>query len=232
MAAPEGYVERMSFNERVQHGVMFVTFTLLAITGFLVFLPEKYVDFLGDQREPFFEWRGHIHRVSGVLMVAISIYHAGYLAFSERGRWHFRELLPKMKDVTDFLQMMRHFLQKEQPPPQFGWYSYIEKAEYWALVWGTAVMAATGFMLWFESLFPKIVLDVAVIVHQYEAILAVLAIFVWHFYHVHWKPEVFPMSPIWLTGQMSIEELRHHHPLAYQQMIASENAECGIRNAE
>ncbi len=80
-------------------------------------------------------------------------------------------------------------------------------------------MTLTGFLLWFESMVPKLWLDIATVVHRYEAILAVLAIIVWHFYHVHWKPGVFPMSSVWLTGRISEEELRDHHPLAYETVM-------------
>ena len=219
MSTPEQYIERMNLNERLQHGVMFVTFTLLAITGFLVFVPERYVLFMGGSAERFFQWRGNIHRISGVLMVLVSIYHFYYSLFTARGRWLFREMFPRKQDLADLRQMIRHYLNPAEPVPQFGWYSYVEKAEYWALVWGTVVMTITGFLLWFESLSPKLLLDIATIIHRYEAILAVLAIIVWHFYHVHWRPEVFPMNPVWLTGRISIEDLRRHHPLAYQSMM-------------
>jgi len=219
MSIPEEYVERMNLNERLQHGGMFVTFTLLAITGFLVFLPEKYVVFIGGSAEGFFQWRGNIHRISGVLMIVVSIYHIGYLLFTGRGRWLFSELLPRKQDLADLRQMLRHYLNPNESPPQFGWYSYVEKVEYWALVWGVAVMTLTGFLLWFESLFSKLLLDIATLIHRYEAILAVLSIVVWHFYHVHWRPEVFPMSPVWLKGRIPIEELRRRHPLAYQTVM-------------
>ncbi|MCZ6680206.1 MAG: hypothetical protein O7E52_23490 [Candidatus Poribacteria bacterium] len=129
------------------------------------------------------------------------------------------EFLPQKQNAADLRQMIRHYLNPETPAPQFGWYSDVEKVEYWALVWGVAIMTITGFLLWFESLFPRLLLDVATVIHRYEAILAVLAIIVWHFYHVHWRPEVFRMNPVWLRGRISVEELRRHHPLAYQTLM-------------
>jgi len=38
----------------------------------------------------------------------------------------------------------------------------------------------------------------------------------WHFYNEHLKPEVFPMSWLWVTGKMSTEEMKHKHPLEYE----------------
>jgi len=212
-------IERMNGQERLQHMLMFLSFTVLAITGFLVFLPEQYVSYLGTSSETFFQWRGYVHRIAGLVMIAVSVIHVGYLLLTPRGRWQFRELLPRKKDWDDLQQMIRYFRDPHQSPPQFGWYNYVEKAEYWSLVWGVIMMGATGFALWAEWAFPKLVLDIATVVHRYEAILAVASIFIWHFYHVHWKPEVFPMNPVWLTGTITEEQLRHHHPLAYESVM-------------
>ena len=77
--------------------------------------------------------------------------------------------------------------------------------EYLAEVWGTVLMAVTGFLLWFETLtlrwLPSWTLDLATVVHFYEAVLATLAILVWHFYAVIFDPLVYPMDSAWLTGR-------------------------------
>ncbi|MEW6367673.1 MAG: cytochrome b/b6 domain-containing protein [Acidobacteriota bacterium] len=77
---------------------------------------------------------------------------------------------------------------------------------YWALVWGSVVMAATGALLWFDNYFiqhlPKGALDVALVVHYWEAWLATLAILIWHLYAAVFDPRVYPMNPSWLTGRM------------------------------
>jgi cytochrome b subunit of formate dehydrogenase len=87
--------------------------------------------------------------------------------------------------------------------------------EYWALVWGTIVMANTGLMLWFKvgvgNLVPRWWLDVATAIHFYEAILATLAILVWHLYQVVFDPEVYPMNWAWFDGKMSVELYSHEH---------------------
>lgn len=193
---------RMTLNERLQHLVMFLLFTFLAVTGFAVHLPREWVHLLGESAPKVFDVRGSIHRFCGVTLVGLGMYHLFYLALTRRGRWQFRELVPRKQDLHDFAQMIRHYRHPGAvPKPVFGWYSYVEKAEYWALVWGTLIMGASGFALWLEEYVPKVLLDVALVVHRYEAILAVLAVIVWHFYHVHLAPEVFPMSPVWLTGR-------------------------------
>jgi cytochrome b subunit of formate dehydrogenase len=106
--------------------------------------------------------------------------------------------------------------------PSFGVFSYAEKMEYWAFVWGTGVMAVSGFLLWFEnwslSLFPTWVLDAATAIHWYEAILATLAIVVWHLYMVIFDPDVYPMDRAWLTGRASAEHLCARRPV-YERLL-------------
>jgi hypothetical protein len=59
-------------------------------------------------------------------------------------------------------------------------------------------------MLWANNIalrfLPKSWLDVATTVHFYEAVLATLAIVVWHFYSVIFDPEVYPLDTAFLTG--------------------------------
>jgi cytochrome b subunit of formate dehydrogenase len=193
---------RMTGNERLQHIVMFFSFTILAISGFTVHLPRAFVRVFGEEAPVVFDFRGTLHRVSGIVLVVAGIYHLFYLAFTRRGRWQFRQLLPRKRDLSDFVAMTRYYRSPATTPkPEFGWYNYMEKAEYWALVWGTFIMGLTGFALWMEEYVPKVLLDLSLVIHRYEAILAVLAVLVWHFYHVHLAPDVFPMSPVWLTGR-------------------------------
>jgi cytochrome b subunit of formate dehydrogenase len=91
----------------------------------------------------------------------------------------------------------------------------VEKAEYWALIWGTIVMVLTGFALWFDNtvmhwISPEL-LDTMLVVHYYEAWLAFLAIVVWHMYGVLFNPEVYPMNPSWISGKMPEDMYKHEH---------------------
>jgi hypothetical protein len=66
------------------------------------------------------------------------------------------------------------------------------------------MMGVSGVLLWADnfvlSYFPKGLLDVAGVFLYYEAVLAALAILVWHFYSVIFDPSVYPMNLAWLTG--------------------------------
>jgi cytochrome b subunit of formate dehydrogenase len=115
------------------------------------------------------------------------------------------------RDLQDLWSMIRHNLGRG-PRPLFGHFSYAEKTEYWAFMWGTMVMAVTGLVLWFNDFtlrnLPTWVADASTVVHLYEAILATLAILVWHFYAVIFDPEVYPMDLSWLTGRASADHAR------------------------
>jgi cytochrome b subunit of formate dehydrogenase len=108
----------------------------------------------------------------------------------------------------------------------FNRFGYIEKAEYWALVWGTLVMAASGLILWFDNYFmnllTKLGWDIARTVHFYEAVLATLAIVVWHFYYVIFNPSVYPMNTAWWNGKITEEEMADEHPLELEEIRSKE----------
>ncbi len=160
-------------------------------------------------------WRGIIHRVAGVLLIGDGVYHVFYVAFTRDGRKLVRDLLPTPKDALDAWGTMLFYLGLRKEKPKFGRFSYAEKAEYWALVWGTALMAITGIMLWARVSVGNLLagwwLDAATAVHFYEAVLATLAILVWHFYQVFFDPDVYPMNWAWRDGKMSVEHYKEEH---------------------
>ena len=168
--------------------------------------------------EPFVRWesefafRGLIHRIAAVVLMAAAVYHIIYLFAAKDGRRWVREMLPKLRDVRDAVQTVGHNLGYRPALPSYPRFNYAEKMEYWALVWGTVVMVATGIMLWAHNqmleYFPKWVLDVATAIHYYEAILATLAIVIWHFYAVIFDPDVYPLKWTFLTGRAPEHELR------------------------
>lgn len=223
METEEKYL-RMNKSERIQHFLLLSSFIVLVITGFMLKFPEAWwarmlSAVIGENA---FEARSLVHRIASVVMIAASIYHLYYVAFTERGRKLIKDLFPKVSDITEFKDSMLYLLGKKSGKPLFGRFSYIEKMEYWAVVWGTVIMGATGFILWFNDFFLKYVgnvgMDIATAIHYYEAILASLAIVVWHFYFVFLNPDVRPMSKAWLTGYLTREEMEKEHPLELQQL--------------
>ena len=87
-------------------------------------------------------------------MIAVSLYHVIYLAFYREGRSMLMDMLPELKDATDMVDVFAYYLGFSDKKPQFKRFNYAEKMEYWALVWGTFVMALTGFMAGSRSSLP------------------------------------------------------------------------------
>ena len=219
---------RMTLNERVQHFLLLSSFITLVITGFALKFPEAlwvrwFRDVFGSNA---FEFRSDLHRIAAVIMVAVSFYHLGYISFTKRGRKLVSDLWFRKSDITDLSQTFKYFTGKKKDRPKFGRFSYIEKMEYWAVVWGTIVMGITGSLLWFENTFLPIIsnsgMDIATAIHYYEAILASLAILVWHFYFVIYNPDVYPMNRAWFTGFLTEEEMEKEHPLELEKILTEE----------
>ncbi len=218
--------ERMNLSERVQHVLTASTFFILVLTGFA--LKYKWsIPFISDATNVAI--RGQGHRVAAILMVVTCLYHLYYVIFTERGRDQFARMMPRWQDALDIVGMLKYLAGFESHKPQFGRYSYIEKAEYLALVWGSIVMIVTGFMLWFQDetlrRIPMWGLDVVTLVHYYEAILATLAIIVWHLYYVMINPDFAPLSLTWLDGQLTRHDMEHEHALELQEIEARERSE-------
>ena len=217
-------VRRMTTGEVLQHTFLMLSFIVLIISGFALRFGESWIAtfFFGWERG--FELRGLIHRIAAVVFMATSLWHLIFL-FSRRGRTFFWDMFPSFKDFLDFWQRIRYNLGLSKETPQFKRFSYIEKAEYWALAWGTVIMVISGILLWFDNyvvqIMPKDVIDVALVIHYWEAWLATLAVGVWHLYSTIFNPHVYPMNPSWLTGNMPEEMYAHEHPLHLDEVRQS-----------
>jgi cytochrome b subunit of formate dehydrogenase len=208
------FMTRMTVNQRWQHLILLTSFIVLVITGFALKFPNSWIaEMLGNGER----LRSVVHRVAGVVLIAAGIYHVFYLAMTREGRKLIWDFAPRPKDVFDAWGTMRYYLGLSKVRPQFGRFNYAEKAEYWALVWGTGLMGVTGVMMWAKvwvgNLTARWWVDVATAIHFYEAILATLAIVVWHFYQVFLDPDVYPMNWAWWDGKMPVEQYRHEHGL-------------------
>ncbi len=205
---------RMTTHQRWQHLILLVSFIILVITGFALKFPDSwFAEILGMGEH----LRSVVHRVAGVVLIAAGIYHVFYLIAAREGRRLVCDLAPRPHDLFDALRTVLYYLGLCKQKPAFGRFNYAEKAEYWALVWGTALMGLTGIMLWAKvwvgDLLARWWVDVATTIHYYEAILATLAIVVWHFYQVFFDPDVYPMNWAWWDGKMPVEHYKHEHPL-------------------
>jgi thiosulfate reductase cytochrome b subunit len=210
----------MNRNQQIQHAILFTSFIVLVLTGFALKFPESWFASLLGMGE---RVRALTHRIAAVVLIAVGFYHLVYVAFSKNGHRLIIDFLPVPKDVRDVWQTFRFYLGFSSEKPEFARFNYAEKAEYWALVWGLMVMASTGIALWAKisvgNLLPRWWLDVATAIHFYEAVLATLAIVVWHFYQVFLDPDVYPMNWAWWDGKMSFERYREEHGLDAETLL-------------
>ncbi|MBK7878288.1 MAG: cytochrome c3 family protein [Planctomycetes bacterium] len=244
LVAPGESFKRMGRHARLQHVVLITSFSLLVLTGLPVFLHDaawmrSLVDLEGG-----FALRSLLHRAAAFALIGLSLWHVAVMLLSPAARRWLALMVFKPRDVTDFAQDMAFNLgcfgwigrSKRLAPlvqrfpwlrfdrrPCFARYGLVEKLEYGAVVWGNFVMICTGAILWRPDWFlgwaPTWTFDVCRVVHGFEATLAFLAIIIWHMYHVHLRPGVFPMSRVWLDGKISRTELRHHHPAGVLELL-------------
>ena len=209
---PRAYV-RFAMADRVQHLLMLLSFTTLGVTGLVQKYPLNSVSLFIIRLWGGVENVRATHHVAATVLMLVAIYHIigfGYRLFVLHERV---TMLPSLQDAKDAWMAFTYNIGLGKTRPQMGRYTFEEKAEYWALVWGTIIMGITGFMMWNPlatvKLFPGDFIPAAKAAHGAEAVLAVLAIIVWHMYGVHLKR--FNKS-MW-TGRLSEEEMLHEHPL-------------------
>jgi formate dehydrogenase gamma subunit len=208
---PREYL-RFSVVQRIEHVVLMLSFSTLALTGLVQLFPggafsHWFVFLIGGI------WTTRIvHRTAAVILVLQAIVHGlliGYRVFVLRTRL---TMLPRIEDVRAAWGRFLYNVELRKERPHEGRYSFVEKAEYWALMWGVMVMAITGFMLWnpitVTRVLPGRLLPAAELAHGAEAVLAVAAIIVWHIYHSHIK--VFNKSIF--TGRITEKEMAEEHP--------------------
>jgi cytochrome b subunit of formate dehydrogenase len=227
------FVMRMPLRFRVQHATLLTSFIVLVLTGFALKFPDSWFASmlsLGEHR------RHDLHRVAAVVLMGVSFYHIFDIAFSRAGRKLVLDLFPTLDDARGAWQNICYYLGLTSRKPEFARFNYAEKAEYWALVWGMIVMAVTGVMLWAKvsvgNHLPRWWLDVATAIHFYEAVLATLAIVVWHFYQVFFDPDVYPMNWAWWDGKMTLHHYHDEHGLDSATLAESVNDSSAVERID
>lgn len=219
-------IVRLTFNQRVQHWLLLTSFILLVISGFALEYPDSFLSRILGSSEPV---RRFSHRLAAVVMMVVGVYHIGYLFLTRDGRSWLRDMLPGIKDIRDVIQNFAYYMGFKVQKPKIARFGYAEKAEYWAVVWGTVIMGLTGLMMWFKiglfGFLPRWWIDIALAVHFYEAVLATLAIVVWHFYHVIFDPDVYPVNWAFYDGRESDELYKEEHELDYERLVQEREKE-------
>lgn len=213
--APGRSVMRMERTQRIQHMLLFVSFIVLAITGFALKHPDSWMAWMLGADDAI---RRGLHRIFGLLLLATAVWHVLYVLTTAEGKRLFCDLWPRRGDVRGAADRIRSLAGKTPVRPRCGRFGYVEKIEYWAVVWGVVIMGVTGLMIWLKidvtRILPRWAVEVATTVHYYEAILACLAVVVWHAYHVVFDPGVYPMNWAWWDGRVADEPCREKDPPA------------------
>ncbi len=211
--APSPEYKRFSLSDRAQHLVMLLSFTTLAVTGLVQKFALNPVSLYIVRLWGGIENVRSTHHIAATVLMVVAVYHLialGYKVFVLRRRM---TMLPGFQDIKDALAAFTYNIGLRKTGAQMGRYTFEEKAEYWALVWGIVIMGITGFIMWNPiatvKFLPGEFIPAAKAAHGAEALLAVLAIVVWHMYGVHLRR--FNKS-MW-TGKLSEEEMLHEHPL-------------------
>lgn len=220
-AAKSGkYYIRFDILQRIEHIIFLVSFSILGITGLIQKFPQSPISQALLQAFGGIELTRQIHHVAAVVMLIISAMHVIgvlYRIYVLRVRW---TMMPLIEDFKHLYHDILYYLGLRKHKAYYGRYNYAEKVEYLAVVWGTIIMAITGFMMWnpiaTTRWLPGEIIPAAKAAHGGEAILAVLAIIIWHFYHVHLRH----FNKSMFNGKMSEKEMAHEHPAELDEIKA------------
>ena len=227
---PPRHVVRFDRKTRILHAVVMTTFLGLAVTGLPLLLSEAAWARALTMLFGGFAGAGIVHRVMGATLLSAVAWHVSevcWRAFVRREKglfWGPTSMMPQPRDFVQFGQQVKWFLGRG-PVPRFEYFTYWEKFDYWAVLWGTAIMGVAGLILWFpeaaSNVLPGWMFNVALFVHGAEAALAIGFIFVVHFFNGHLRPGKFPMDLVIFTGAVSETELRHERAGEYDRLVAS-----------
>lgn len=206
----------------LQHMLLFTSVGILILTGLPLRFHDLYVSRLIIGLPAGVANVGIVHSIGAVLLIIDALVHTAYTIFSKQGRRDFLLLPPRPKDFVDLWKAILLYLSLGKEKPKFGRFSYVEKFDYWAVYWSRVIMIGTGAVLWAQDLamrwLPRTFLDIALEAHSDEALLAITAIVIWHFYNVHFNPDKLPGSLAWWHGRISKEEMAEHHAAEYEEI--------------
>jgi formate dehydrogenase gamma subunit len=219
-------VARFTLAQRIEHFLLIISFNVLAFTG----LPQKY--FYTGWAERIIQLLGGIertrtiHRAFAVLLIGEALFHVGAVLAARMSGRERGEMSVTFRDVRGIIGDVGYLLGMRGDKPAFGRYDYRQKFEYWAVVWGTVIMALTGLIMWFPEavsrILPGVIVPASRVAHGGEALLAILAVIIWHFYNAHFRPDIFPMDPAMWSGEIPLERLRHDHRAEYERVVGAE----------
>lgn len=227
------FVSRFSVGERLTHLFVIISFLGLAATG----APLKFAytgwakgaaTMLGGV-----PIAGTLHRIFAVM--TFGYFTAHVISLVRRLARHFRartlksalvgpeSLVPQLSDLKDILRNFRYFF--GGPKPTFDRWTYWEKFDYWAVFWGVAIIGGSGLLLWFPGFFLKFLpgwtVNIALVIHSDEALMAIGFIFGVHFFNGHLRRAKFPMDPVMFIGSVPEAEYKEERGREWERLVDS-----------
>ena len=230
--------------ERFLHFLVVTSFLLLVVTG----MPLKF--YYTDWAGALFAMMGGVevarslHHFGAIItFLYFGLHLSDRIVASFRGRHNAKDpetgkyslkrlmgitfgpdsMMPSKQDWHDFVAHQKWFFGKGRKP-QFDRWTYWEKFDYLAVFWGVFIIGLSGLILWFpvwfSQFFPGWVINVALIVHSDEALLAAGFIFTFHFFNTHFRLEKLPMDTVIFSGRISKAEMLHERKRWYDRLVA------------
>jgi len=224
------YFQRFAPIWRIAHLLVLLATMTLVLTGMTVLYSDSawapvVVRLFGGPQV-----MAIVHRVCATIFISVFLGHVTFMWIKLRRRGRsFRwfgpdSLVVRWQDFYDIFAMFKWFFGLG-PRPVFDRWTYWEKFDYWAVFWGVTIIGGSGALLWSKAFFmhflPGWILNVALIVHGDEALLAAVFLFTVHFFNNHFRPDKFPLDTVMFTGAISREEFMREHRVEYDRLLAS-----------
>ena len=223
------HFRRFSWQWRLNHWALALSVMTLTLTGMVVMFPETgwamfVIKMLGGTTG-----FGYVHRTAAVVFLLAVFGHGLIVLYKLRKDKDFDwfgpdSLLPRKRDWQDMKGQFKWFFGKGEAP-RFDRWAYWEKFDYWAVYWGAFIIGLSGIILWFSPFFsrflPGWVFNLSTLAHGLEAFLAVMTLFVVHFFNNHFRPSKFPLDTVMFTGSWDLEEFKEERPEEYERLKAN-----------
>jgi len=249
------YFYKFTPIQRAQHITIATCVIVLALTGMPLkfhdtfWAPHLYALFGGIKVAPV------VHKIAGTVLMLLFMFHLIYVGFSIvrdmiiplKKKKQLRvssvlkslvthPIMPSFKDVRDIIDLLKYYLFITDERPAGAKFTWKEKFDYWAPFWGIVIMVTTGLIMWQKEIvtrfLPGVVINLALIAHSDEALLAALFLFIWHFYNVHFSTSVFPMGTVFITGYLPEHLMVEEHYEYYKQVMKAAGLEDEILAAD
>ena len=230
--------------ERFLHFLVVTSFLLLVITG----MPLKF--YYTDWAKALFHFIGGaetaraLHRIGAIvtfLYFGLHVVSVAVRCWVGRGKMRDPKtgkiqlsriitilfgpdsMIPTLQDGKDFVAHNKWFFGRG-PKPDFDRWTYWEKFDYFAVFWGVFIIGSSGLIMWYPEFFtqfmPGWIINIALIIHSDEALLAAGFIFSIHFFNTHFRIEKFPMDTVIFSGRVSKNEMLHERKRWYDRLVA------------